>query len=239
MTSISGYKRFLIGGIGGLTPVFALLIAVDFAKNIVDTNTTAQAIGYLVRAAALFAMGGFVAWLHETEDKPFKLFEIGLGAPALIAGLITTNSLASGSRQQASILEPVQIIAYRLVPSAYAQPASEPVPAPPPIKNFAPAPQTTTQGFLEGLLGVRPNNVYYVIAGSHKALDDAKRQAERINAKYRGEFSAEVYAPYAENPYYAVVIGANMTKSEAKSLQARAVKGGLPGDTYLWTFPTQ
>lgn len=241
MPIVSGSKRFFIGGVGGLAPVFALLVAVDFEKNLVDTST-AQVLGYMVRALALFAIGGFIAWLHETEDKPFKLFEIGLGAPALIAGLITAKSISPESPQRSAAAQPNHAVSMLFaMKSAIAQTsATESAPSSPTRtepKSFTVPVQQGTAGFLEGLLGTRPSNVYYVIVGSHTKLEDAEKQANRINATDK-QFTAQVYAPYGGSPYYAVVIGANMTKADANALRARAAQAGLPQDTYLWTFPS-
>jgi len=236
----AGTHRLLIGGIGGLAPVFALLVAIDFEANLVDASPLKIA-GYAVRAVALFLIGGFIAWLHRTEAEPFKLFEIGMGGPALLAGLITTNSLVGGPQKPATPSAPP--IAFSFISSAHAQtsakrPAeSAKLPSPPLIKTFTMPEQEGVSAFLQGLVGARPDNVYYVIAGSHLSYESAKSQADRINAS-RKDFAADVYAPYGDNPYYAVVIGANIKKSEAKSLRLQATQAGLPSDTYLWTFPS-
>ncbi len=83
---MSNYQRFFIGSIGGLTPVFMFLYAVDFERYFNDTSTL-KLIGYCVRVIILFFVGGFVAYLHNDENKPFKLFEIGMGAP--LSSLVT------------------------------------------------------------------------------------------------------------------------------------------------------
>jgi hypothetical protein len=75
-----------------------------------------------------------------------------------------------------------------------------------------------------------------VIAGSHLKLEDASKQASEIGRKWP-KYRGEVYAPYGNNPYYAVVIGANLTYEDAQALRRKAIQDGLPNDTYLWTFP--
>jgi hypothetical protein len=60
---------------------------------------------------------------------------------------------------------------------------------------------------------------------------------KRANEIRKRGFSADVYAPYAENKYYAVVIGAQLTLSQARQIRQDARLKGLPDDTYLWTFP--
>ena len=247
--SMSALRRFLVGGIGGFAPVIALLIAADFVKNFVDSSTALQ-IGYFVRAFALFLIGGFVAWLHETENKPFKIFEIGLGAPALIAGVITANSIEP---KHASTFSMLPIFAESIIPSAQAQatqpnarestsvtPPTSELPSPTKTKtakNFTFPENSKTSEFFEGLLGIQtthPKNIYYVIVSSPKTFDEASREVFALNAKF-SEYKAEVYAPYADNPYYAVVIGEKLTKIQANILKRNAVMSGLAKDAYIWT----
>lgn len=236
--AISGIKRFVIGGLGGLAPVFALLVAVDLDKQLEGT-TLLQVLGYSLRVLALFAIGGGVTWLHETENKPFKLFEIGLGAPALLAGLITTKSIIPEQQQQkVSMAQPISIASsFMPLPNANAVGTFTLVQDSASVKSFAVPKAEGSDAFWQGLLGTPPKNIYYVIVGSHLKYDDAQKQAVQINAKFK-QFKAEVYAPYGVNVYYGVVIGADLTKSDASALRSRAIKAGLPKDTYLWTFPS-
>jgi hypothetical protein len=117
-----------------------------------------------------------------------------------------------------------------LIASAYAQP-----PAQEKIKQFSHPKETAAQQFYRGFFGSLPKNVWFVIAGSHLKKEDAERQAQQIQVK---GFPADVYEPYGDNLYYAVVIGAHMTQSDAQKLRVKAINTGLPMDTYLWTFPT-
>lgn len=234
--ALPGTKRFFIGGLGGLAPVFALLLAVDLEKNLVGTNTL-QVAGYGLRVMALFAIGGFIAWLHDSEDKPFKLFEIGVGAPALLAGLITTKSILPDQQpreagRNTSAVPELLFLAGR----AHAQdPPRQPLPVEP-VKAFSLPRAEGADAFWQGLLGAQPKNVYYVIAGSHLKYEDARKQADDVNARFP-QFKAEVYAPYGGNLYYGVVIGALLPRADAKAVQTDAVRAGLPKDTYLWTLP--
>jgi hypothetical protein len=226
---VSNYRRFIIGGIGGLAPVLMFLIAVDWEEYVVGA-TTLKVVGYCVRVIVLFGVGGFVAYLHSDERTPFKLFEIGLGAPALIAGYITT-SLVSIS---APHINPntSRTVGFSVVSTVHAQT----VPPSHQLKKFTLPEQSPTGQFLQGLIGVAPKNVWFVIVGSHLKVEDANSQADSIN-KAHGDFRAEVYAPYGDNPYYAVVIGAHLTQKEAKALRDKAVNEGLPKDSYYKTFP--
>ena len=225
--SISASKRFMVGGIGGLAPVFVLLLAFDYEKNFVNTNT-AQTLGYLVRALALFAIGGFVSWLHESETHLFKLFEVGVGAPALLAGLITTHSIAPQTKPetvQAAVASVVETVF--MIPSAHAQTTRMPA-----LKEFRPRVAQPRDEFLEGLLGINAPNNYYVVTGSFTDYEKARKEAVRINSS-GNSIKADVYAPFRSNPYYAVVIGENLSRTDATDLRAKAVQSGLPKSTYV------
>lgn len=93
-------KRFLIGGLGALMPILVSLLAIDIGAILDDHSnlTTGNIVGFLVRYAILFLIGGFVAYLHQDEQKPFKLFEIGIAAPALISSLITAQGINAPSQ---------------------------------------------------------------------------------------------------------------------------------------------
>lgn len=256
--SSSHLKRFVIGGLGGLAPVVALLVAVDFEKNYVNASN-AQLAGYIVRTMALFAIGGFVAWLHESEVHNFKIFEIGLGAPALIAGFVTSQSLSHGPLPSSSEPQPRTTISWNFLPAAHAEPVPDassrtsasqaqsasvvgvargPDGTTVPIKNFTFPTPSVGSDFLEGLAGfrTRPKDVYYVITGSTTSKEDAVGMALRIN-KQQPNFRASVYEPFGSNPYWAVVIGERATIEEARDIRRQAIGEGLASDTYLWTLP--
>ena len=78
--------------------------------------------------------------------------------------------------------------------------------------------------------------VWHVIAGSYINPQNATSAALQIN-KIFPDFHADVYAPYGGNPNYAVVIGANLTQSDASALTDKAIKAGLPSGAYYKTLP--
>jgi hypothetical protein len=53
----------------------------------------------------LFGVGGIVAYLHEDEQKSFKLFELGIAAPALITSLITAQGISANYQTEQSVSE--------------------------------------------------------------------------------------------------------------------------------------
>jgi hypothetical protein len=75
---------------------------------------------------------------------------------------------------------------------------------------------------------------WYVIAWTYNRQPQAQAKADRINARNRG-FHAEVFSPRGGTPYL-VSLGGPMSESEAKSLQQRARRSGLPRDTYIRNY---
>lgn len=112
---MSPKKRFFIGGFGALMPVLVSLLAIDIGAIFDDesTLTTGNIIGVFIRYIILFLIGGFIAYLHEDEIKPFKLFEIGIAAPALISSLITAQSATA-------TVDTTEKISWSIIASAYA-----------------------------------------------------------------------------------------------------------------------
>ena len=92
MTSM---QRFFYGGVGAFMPVLVTIVSLDlaalFSKE--ETLTVGNILGVGIRYIILFFIGGFVAFLHTDETKPFKLFELGVAAPALITSIIAAGAV--------------------------------------------------------------------------------------------------------------------------------------------------
>lgn len=224
---MSTRTKLLIGGLGGVAPVLINLVVIDLQTLLLDLTLLA-AISYCVRVVALFAIGGIVAVLNKTENNPFKVFQLGIAAPALITAAINGSHVTIPEQPSPHAAATGSGHRIALISSAFAQPDQQE------IKQFTLPKETAIQQITRGLIGSTPSNVWFVIAGSHLKKEDAEAQAAKIRAK---GFAADVYAPYGDNPYYAVVIGAQLTRTEAQELRMKAINAGLPQDTYLWTFP--
>ena len=226
------WHKIVIGGLGALTPIIMNLLAVDLEALLVKVTLFAL-IGYILRGLVLFFLGGVIAYLHKDENNRLKIFELGIVAPALITALINAGNVqVPKATDQTHGSHTGSIIS---IPSAYAQPTQEEE-----IRTFSLPEETRAQQFWRGLTGSSPERAWYVIVGSHLKVEDAEKQAQQINQKNLG-FTAEVYAPYGGNPYYGVVIGANLTHKEARELRQQAISAGFPKDPpmapYLWRFP--
>jgi hypothetical protein len=229
-------KKCVIGGLGALAPILLSLLVIDLETLLVRI-TPLTVFSYLIRVTALFGVGGLVAILNKEENDPWKIFQLGIAGPALFTTVINGSNVTLP--KNSANAEAVSSIAIgyteKLSPfaSAYAQtPGAEDKK----IKKFSLPKETPSQQIARGLFGSTPKNLWFVIAGSHLKQEDAARQAEQIRAK---GFSADIYESYGGNPYYAVVIGAQLTRSEAEQLRLKAIQEGLPNDTYLWTFPRE
>jgi hypothetical protein len=220
-------QKIIIGGLGALTPVVINLLVVDI--NGVFVNLTLFVfLAYIIRVLILFYLGGLIAFLHKDENSPIKLFELGIAAPALITAFMNASNVEVSKTTHYA--DKVSAYSFVFNHSAYAQTDKKQD-----IKTFSLPEETTTQQLWRGLTGSSPKNVWFVIVGSYLKLEDAKKH-EQLIAKEWKDFKAEVYAPYGENLYYAVVIGANLTREEAQLLRQKALLAGFPEDTYLWTF---
>jgi hypothetical protein len=220
---MTNMQRFLIGGAGGLAPLAMLLATVDFAR-VFEQPTLFVVLGYIFRAALFFGIAGFVAYLQNDEQKPFKTFQLGLGVPAMIASYIATGPTLPPAAPTAPPAMVMVVYAAEIGPQAGNG-----------VKQFTLPPTGAVGQFVEGLTGGRSPNVWFVIVSAYASLNDAQAAAQKINNGKPG-FHADVYAPYQDSTSYSVVIGANLTQDQAKALQQKAVSAGLGASTYYKTF---
>src|SRR5258707_446723 len=137
-------ERFLIGGVGGLAPTLMLLATGDF-ERFFSNIAIVTAVGYLVRVVVLFFVGGFVVYLYRDEEQRMKLFQLGLGAPAMIAGFLASSSHAPPS-EAAHLVTPTAFVTV-----VHAQSPSQMGG----LKRFALPAQSSFDQFVEGLTGSR------------------------------------------------------------------------------------
>jgi len=88
---MSTREKVLIGGVGGLTPLFMNFLIID-GRVLAEGLTTFVLLGYSVKVAALFILGAFWVWIHEIEDKK-AVFQLGMIAPALITAYLNANNV--------------------------------------------------------------------------------------------------------------------------------------------------
>jgi hypothetical protein len=247
--AMNARTRFFIGGLGAMVPILVNLIVVDLETQRMNVTVLSVA-SYVIRLAALFASGGIAVTFFNTDvHEPPKLFQLGIVAPALLTALINGHNVDPA--QAARTADPAHPIAQIRIEqegsgwqvsdllgrSAYAQGSmsvAQATPALPRHRQFTLPEETARQQISRGLFGATPRNVWFVIVGSH--LKEANADALARSLRTKG-YEADIYEPYGGNPYYAVVIGAQMTLEDASKLRQQAVARGLPADAYLWTIP--
>ena len=224
---MSNRQKIFIGGLGALTPIILNLLILDLGGTL-ENLKWGLLVGYIIRVIVLFYVGGLIAFLHKDENSAIKLFELGIAAPALITAMLNAHNIESP--KGVNVSEKQKIGSVIFVTPAYAQRVEDK------LKTFSVPEESTFEQIKRGLFGSKPQRVWFVIVGSHLKLEDAEKQAKQINSKTK-EFNAEVYDRYGGNPYYGVIIGANLTYEDAQQLRRKAIDSGLPKDSYLWALP--
>lgn len=217
--------RITLGALGGISPIIISLLVVDIVQLFNETGLM-DGIGLAIRFLVLIFIGGLIGYLHTKEEEPFKLFQLGIAAPALLTTAINGNSIANQTLLKEHSAENQY---HFFIKSAYAADTNYKN-----LSDFKEPKVNNTQLFLRGLIGTKlfsDDDDYYVIIGSHKNIKQAKQQVEKIKKKH---YKAKIYSPTNGSKYFSVVIGANLDLKEAEKLQARAIRNGLPRDTYLW-----
>lgn len=235
---LSDKSRIIIGGIGGIAPLIISLLVVDL-KSLLSDMATMDAIGLGVRVLVLIFIGSMVGYLHNSEQEPFKVFQLGIAAPALLTTAINGYSVVGPAatlkemKTTAYQSEPDRRFSLSLISTAHAE---EPKLRGKFInRNAFKEPKISNmERFMRGLIGKRVNSKgddWFVITGSHRNYDKAREQILDINKK---KFAGKVYRPNFDSEYFAVAIGANLNLDEAQKLKEKALRKGLPKDTYLW-----
>ena len=231
--------RVIVGGIGGIAPLIISLLVIDL-RSAFDGLELMDWIGMSVRIFVLIFIGALVGYLHNTESEPFKVFQLGIAAPALLTTAINgygVTGSAGTSIREITTVNTEQIINWKfdLIPSAHASEVRTPSRKKYVNSNAFLEPKiSNTERFLRGLIGKRVSSKgddWFVIVGSHSSMNKAKKQIRKLGNK---NFQGKIYQPSNGSKYYAVMIGANMNIDNAQALREKAIKRGLPRDTYLW-----
>jgi hypothetical protein len=159
---------------------------------------------------------------HDSSGFNLRPWVLG-GVAAVIVCVIVIWHFVSAKPAPLKSQPPVQ--SARLS-TATSQPMIQP--AGQPIINPAPAAAIPSSSVAPHAPG------WYVIAWTYNHQSQAQGRADRINARNRG-FHAEVFTPHGGVPYL-VSLGGPMSESEAKALQQRARRSGLPHDTYIRNY---
>ncbi|WDE03404.1 hypothetical protein SG34_018635 [Thalassomonas viridans] len=229
-------KRIALGAIGGITPYLVTLLSIDF-KTAVASYEVLDWIGLLVRCIVLIFLGAFVAYLHKTENEPFKVFQLGLAAPALLATFINGGV---GNNETLPISAMNGQHSFAIFSKAYAGEPPKDNNGKKQYQNERMLKNAEVSGwsrFLRGLAGTKlqtsQQNSYFVIVGSHDTYKQAKAQTIRLAKK---NYKAKVYNPHGFSKHYAVAIASHISKKAAIKLRDKAIADGLPANSYIWSY---
>jgi hypothetical protein len=234
-------QRFYIACLGALTPIITNLLVVDLNTSLSNLHII-DGVTYAVRLFALCAAACVVVFLNSDEQRPVKLFQLGIMAPALLTSIINGAAIsikASGQGPQSSAVQttvPQKSSLFFLVGSAFAQ--ASPVPQPSaaaPTDCLLPAELSTTQQIFKGLIGLVPDNKWYVVVGSYGTLPAAVDDAAQIRARFGTKYSVSICKPLGgPDAQYRVVIGENLTYADGARLKVDAIAAGFPDSSWLW-----
>jgi cell division septation protein DedD len=252
-------KRLIIGALGGITPYILTLLIVDFASALRDFEFF-DGVGLAVRCIVLVFAGALVAYFNKSEPDEFKLFQLGVAAPALLATGINGYSIsdqdstvAAGTTESAAPAPENASFFSSIFASAYAQEAAADNSAQgsgqtSACQMDANAKQASTRAdvkntgcirepelsntdrFLRGLVGKKEPNRFSVVAGSFGDLRAAKTAVTKLSKK---GYEARVVTPQPWQGIYGVAIGTNLPRDVAIHLRDQAIADGLSADTYI------
>jgi hypothetical protein len=233
-------QRFYIACLGALTPIITNLLVVDLNTSLNNLHVI-DGLTYAVRLFALCAAACVVVFLNSDEERPVKLFQLGIMAPALLTSIINGAAIsikATGQGPQSSVVQPTppQKSGFFLVGRAFAETAPVPLPGTPAVKDcLAPAELNTSQQILKGLIGLVPDNNWYVVVASYGSLQPAVEDAAQVKARFGTKYPVAICKPLGgQDGQYRVVIGENFTYAEGTRLKVDAIGAGLPNNTWLW-----
>ena len=148
-------ERILIGAIGaGAVAVVTYPASSGYMEMLLDNPDPAFYLAYFVRLLGFVAIGGFWAFLHKSEVDRMKVFQIGVVAPAMLAGLLYANKPPEPRHDQSAAVpaKTSQIntnergsAGWSLISRAYAQGVDS--------SKKESKPGTFTQRFIKGLWG--------------------------------------------------------------------------------------
>jgi hypothetical protein len=241
-------NRMLIGCLGALAPILTNLLIVDL-QTVIPNITFISAISYALRLAALCAAACIVVFLNRDEEDSIKLFQLGVAAPALLTGMLNGAVIAnqksnvpiqsSQSTQSAPVhsseRDRNRYLSFEVLSGITIAHAQDAASSNGILDCTKPPSPTIGQQILKGLVGITPDNEWFVVVGSNPSADSALDDVKLFDKKLSGKFAVRVCAP-AGGPdnRYRVVVGQYLTYDNASQLKAQAIAAGAPPDTWVW-----
>jgi hypothetical protein len=103
--NLSGPERTALGALGGLIVGIATYPVGDgqgYAELFIHGDM-AVVLGFLLRVLGTATLGAIWSYVHKPEHDPRRAFQLGIVAPAALAGVLYANAGDSGSDKTASL----------------------------------------------------------------------------------------------------------------------------------------
>ena len=141
---------------------------------------------------------------------------------AALAALVAVVVLGAVLRKKEAAPSP------RVAPTVQVREAPRVVPSNPAAAEQAPPPRPREVRAVTG----GGNGAWSVIVAAYSAQAPAEKRAHSMAAKWPA-FHVSVLERQRERAHFLVVLGDRLSEDEAKALKERAVRSGLPRDTYI------
>ncbi len=208
------------GGSGGVPEVAGRPRATApaaVASALVEEDATVPARGIEGRRTVL-----------EPEEAPHR-FALGpwiaAGVVALVLILLIVHFAHGGSGSKA-VVAPAPLPA-ATVPQAV-------LPPKPSAAGAVPGGSTSSARASAAPIAATGSGAWRVIAYTYSHRDQAEHKAETISARHP-ELRAEAFSPHGRGPYL-VALGGWMSEREAIAFRARALREGMPRDTFARNY---
>ena len=204
-----------VGVVGGAVPVLVSFVQTDLAVLEQNGGGTAW-LFYLLRVAAIVALGVIGAWIHENTIKGrFGHVSAASAAPALLAAFLSNDPTSIGNehrRFQLTIPVFAASVAGEAEQGAETQNSDG-------IEEFTRPMPTFTQKALLGLFGIRPHLPEYFVEISHEANQlRANGRMEEVRNSFPAEADLRVFRPSAGINEWVVTYGGQLDLDEGLRL---------------------
>ena len=166
-----------------------------------------------------FAVVFFALWLLRSghRSQPTPVSEPTQSTPANTTATATAASGKPGTAWPTKTLDP----------DSKTTPDSKPTPAPIPERPKVPP--------IEGRpAGAEGRSIWRLVMFTYNRQQDAEKKAQFINGSH-ADLHAEVFSP-GESKRYLVVAGGHMTREEATRERTKAIREGMPRDSYIQNY---
>ncbi len=164
--------------------------------------------------------------------KPLALY----GALAVIVLAIIAWLFWPKSAQAPTNVTNPQTAAQPATPPPAAAPAPATPPAKPvPAKKLAPAKPAPGERQTASAAPPKERTIWRVVVYTYRSQKLAEEKASQISGKYP-DLSASVFSPAGHSDTYLVILGGTMDRQQSFDMRAKALRDGMPGDTYARNF---